>query len=149
MVAEARITTPVSGTEEDLSWLLDAERGSVAVNRDGIYVRGSETIYCVTLDPDTCECAWNTHKHAECFHIRAARDHFRKADPCPVCHGEGVLTPNGSVIFIGRDGRPDMKPIPRACCSGQGTRTAWIEGGRLGVVRVAGMTEEERKALFR
>lgn len=139
----------VSAQKDDLSWLFDAERGAVALNHDrtAAYVKGSETIYFVPIPAMTCECrGYEVRGH--CFHVDRVRETLREIDPCPVCRGAGVIQPDPSVVYI-TNGKRDTAPIPRLCCMGEGTRSAWIEGGRVGVVRVAGMSEDERRRLFR
>lgn len=97
-------------------------------------------------DP-SCECdGW--HWRLDCSHMKAVREYLRKTDPCPVCWGAAVIEPDPAVVYV-TDGRRDTEPVKRLCCDGQGTRAAWIEGGRCGTVRPAGMTEDELKELFR
>lgn len=151
MVTETPVKQAVKPQETDLSWLLDAPRGTVVAIPDGSgwYCKGTDTVYVVTLSPVACECPWNTHKQAECFHIRCVREHVKKTDPCPVCHGNAHHTGNGSVTYTRGNGKVDGSALPRSCCGGTGTRQAWIEGGRVGIVRTSGLSEEERRELFR
>lgn len=94
MVADCEHDHTASEQKEDLSWLFDAERGAVAVNQDEpgtVFVKGTETVYLVRLDPLTCECP-GFKFHGRCFHTDQARRPPTKmrAGTCPVCGDDAV-----------------------------------------------------------
>lgn len=94
MVAETAVKVALATPSEDLSWLFEAERLSVAVNPDGpgFIVKGTETLYLVTTDPPSCECPRWTKAGKECAHIRAARrpPTLIRCGHCPVCGDDAV-----------------------------------------------------------
>jgi hypothetical protein len=109
--------------------------------------------YYVELDLESgvgqCECKGHRF-NGHCSHLDAVREFVRKEEPCPVCRGTGELAPNGAVVYLDvKTGERSMQPLPRACCGGVGTRSAWIAGGRIGTIRTSGLTESEREAIFR
>ncbi len=99
------------------------------------WVKGTQTVYRVTLSPPACECASHHFRH-RCAHVNAVLRYLWLARVCPVCRGKGWLAahPGSGMRYVRRDAF-DVGPWPLACCNGTGLRSeherqggSWLEG---------------------
>jgi hypothetical protein len=89
MVSEKPVESAASASEEDLSWLSTAPRGTVWISPDEshAFCAGSEQPYWIPLPALTCECKAAEFGNTSCFHVEAVKAKLRERHPCPLCDG--------------------------------------------------------------